>query len=148
MDTETPVNGVNEHAFFVVLPGGQRGRVVVSAKPDGEVVSVQNGVMLQTFGQQTRASTPAPYIPHDQVAGIRRVKNADGSITPIPSEKVKQDIRLFVDTSPCWFPECESLRAAYNAELAGLPDGCPSCEKGALMRKYLKKMENMNTDPT
>jgi hypothetical protein len=143
MDTETPIT---THEFYVPLLGGQRAKVVIDAKPDGEIVNVSNGKALEVFNQ-TRPQVAVP-LQTDRVAGIRRVQNADGSITPIPSEKVKTDIRLFVDTTPCWFPECEALRAAYNEELSKLPTDCPACEKGALIRKYLKKLETINTDPT
>lgn len=145
MDTETPSVENIQHEFFVTLPGGARGKVTIVATPSGDIVSSMNTALL--------AASPVPVAPTPftvsgpQVAGIRKIQNADGSITPMPSEKVKRDIRLFVETSPCWFPECEALRAAYNEDVANLPAGCPSCEKGALMRKYLKKMETMNTDP-
>lgn len=121
-------------------------KVMIDARADGEVVSVLNGKALEVFGQ--RHHQDAVPLQVDRVAGIRRVQNVDGSITPVPSEKVKTDIRLFVETTPCWFPECEALRAAYNEELSKLPSDCPACEKGALIRKYLKKLETINTDPS
>ena len=143
MDTATPLK---THEFYIKLPGGHRVKVMIDARADGEVVSVLNGKALEVFGQ--RHHQDAVPLQVDRVAGIRRVQNVDGSITPVPSEKVKTDIRLFVETTPCWFPECEALRAAYNEELSKLPSDCPACEKGALIRKYLKKLETINTDPS
>ena len=130
MDSEA---SLNKHNFYVKLDGGRRIAVTISTQADGEIVSIVNSRALEIF---SNAKPPAALsIPTNQVAGIRRVVNEDGSVTPIPSEKVKTDIRLFVDSAQCWFPECEALRAAYNAELASLPTGCPDCERGALIRK-------------
>jgi hypothetical protein len=142
MDTEAQLI---KHEFFVKLAGGARGQVTITAKPDGEVVDTANAALLT---RQATLAPPKVVEQHPAVAGIRKVRNEDGTTTVVPSEKVKTDIRLFVETTPCWFPECEALRAAYNAELVALPEGCPSCEKGALIRKYLKKMETINTDVT
>jgi hypothetical protein len=143
MDAEAPLI---THEFYVTLANGHRGTVAIDVTSDGEIRSVINGKLLELF-DRTRPQT-AVSIPSTRMSGIRRVENADGSITPVPSEKVKTDIRLFVDSTPCWFPECEALRAAYNAELASLPTDCPACEKGALIRKYLKRLETINTDPS
>lgn len=151
MDSEAPVT--IDHEFFVVLKGGVKGKVTITAKPDGEIVSSINGILLQAIGTPSRVVSSTGQIEDSRVAGIRRIQNPDGSITPVPSEKAKTDIKLFVDSSPCWFPECEELRAAYKEELGTMlalytdPADCPACEKGALMRKYLKKMERINTDP-
>lgn len=142
MDTEAPLN--TSHDFYVTMRGGVRGTVTIIAAPDGEVVRVINGALLGVVTPPSAVTSGT--LPGTRVAGVRQIKNSDGSITPVPSEKVKTDIRLFVETTPCWFPECEALRTAYNAELASLPADCPSCEKGALIRKYLKKMETLNTD--
>ena len=144
MDPETPLT---VHEFFVVLSEGIRGKVTITAKADGVIVGVTNSALLSRVDPKLVPLTKS-ITQHDQVAGIRRIQNEDGTMTVVPSEKVKTDIRLFVETTPCWFPECESLRAAYNAELLALPEGCPSCEKGSLIRKYLKKMETINTDVT
>lgn len=141
MDTEAPTV---DHEFFVTLKGGTRGKIVITATPDGEIVSVVNGALL---GAISTPGNMAVLQQQGQLGGIRKVLNADGSITPIPSEKMKRDIKLFVSSVPCWFPECAALRAAYDAELTNLPPDCPSCERGAVMRKYLKRMESINTDP-
>jgi hypothetical protein len=144
MDTEAPLT-VRE--FFVVMAEGIRGKVTITTKANGDVVAVTNAALLSRVDPKIVPLTKS-ITQHDQVAGIRKIQNEDGTTTVVPSEKVKTDIRLFVETTPCWFPECEALRAAYNAELAALPEGCPSCEKGSLIRKYLKKMETINTDAT
>lgn len=141
MDTEAPTL---EHEFFVTLKGGTRGKITITAKPDGEIVGVVNGALL---GVISTPGNTAILQQQGQLGGIRKVLNADGSITPIPSEKMKRDIKLFVPSVPCWFPECEALRLRYHAEIENLPPDCPSCERGAVMRKYLKRMESINTDP-
>ena len=46
---------------------------------------------------------------------------------------------FFSPSSPCWFPECEALRAKYQADLTQLKTenpNCPPCEEGALIRRY------------
>lgn len=63
-----------------------------------------------------------------------------------PDAITKRDIRLFTDATPCWFPECEELRQRYKLELADLEKeitehegrDCSGCEKGPLLRKYMK----------
>lgn len=53
-------------------------------------------------------------------------------------EETKRDIQFF-GGSPCWFPGCEQLRVDYAEELSKLEAAsCKGCEKGALIRKYLK----------
>ncbi len=50
----------------------------------------------------------------------------------------KRDIKFF-GTGPCWFGGCDELRVEYQAELQKLEAAnCKSCERGALIRKYLK----------
>lgn len=53
-----------------------------------------------------------------------------------------RDVRLFVETQPCWFEGCEELRAAYFREIEEAKQrnpGCKTgCEKSPIMRKYLK----------
>lgn len=60
--------------------------------------------------------------------------------TAVPDDLTKRDIRLFTNT-PCWFEGCEELRRAYEGEVQRInskADGCKPCEKGAIIRKYLK----------
>jgi hypothetical protein len=53
-------------------------------------------------------------------------------------DATKRDIRFF-SGAPCWFEGCEEIRADYESELAKLDEAkCKPCEKGALIRKYLK----------
>lgn len=56
-------------------------------------------------------------------------------ITRIP-EAEKIAIETLVDPSKCWFPECREIMRAYAEEKAKLPKDCPSCQQGALIRKY------------
>lgn len=60
--------------------------------------------------------------------------------TSIP-EVEKEAIKVFIETYPCWFPGCQEIRDAYNRELGEQQnkDGCTSCKKGTIMRKYLAK---------
>ena len=53
----------------------------------------------------------------------------------------KEAIKIFVDSYPCWFDGCEDIRKAYKDEVERTlgPDGCTSCKKGAILRKYLKQ---------
>lgn len=63
----------------------------------------------------------------------------EGGTLFVPSEEDKRNIRLF-GNDPCWFPGCQELRDQYQQELeAREKEGeCKKCEKGTLMRKYLR----------
>ena len=78
------------------------------------------------------------------------VKDKDGNIvkrwvtipTYIP-EVEKEAIKVFIDSYPCWFPGCEELRKKYKDELnSENPNGCSSCKKAPILRKYLKLAVN------
>jgi hypothetical protein len=148
MVTETPVKEevTVTHEFNVILPGDIKGKLTIVVNENNDVLRVTNGTLLAAVNPSRAAPLNSFQAPSSQVAGIRKIKNADGTVSAIPSDKVKNDIRLFVDSIPCWFPECEALRAEYKAEFDVMPADCPACEKGALIRKYLKKMETINTD--
>ena len=60
-------------------------------------------------------------------------------ITSVPPKEL-EIFRFFSEHAPCWFEGCEELRKRYSLELAGLPDDCPDCHKGALIRKYADKI--------
>lgn len=149
MDTETPIKEDEvtiTHEFNVILAGDVKGKLTIVVNENNDVLRVTNGALLAAVNPPRASPLNAFQAPSPQVAGIRKIKNDDGTVTAVPSDKVKNDIRLFVDTIPCWFPECEALRAEYKTELDAMPADCPACEKGALIRKYLKKMEVINTD--
>lgn len=76
------------------------------------------------------------------------VKDQDGNpvmrwvtIPTFIPEIEKEAIKIFVDSYPCWFDGCEDIRKAYKEEVERTlgPDGCTSCKKGAILRKYLKQ---------
>lgn len=78
------------------------------------------------------------------------VKDKDGNIvkrwvtipTYIP-EVEKEAIKVFIDSYPCWFAGCEELRKKYKDELnSENPNGCSSCKKAPILRKYLKLAVN------
>ena len=56
-----------------------------------------------------------------------------------PDAVTQRDIRFFGST-PCWFDGCEELRKQYNEELSKIGGAAcgTGCEKGTLIRKYLK----------
>ena len=60
-------------------------------------------------------------------------------ITHVPARE-QEIFRFFSEHTPCWFPECEAMRKQYNEELESLPQDCPTCQKGALIRKYAAKV--------
>lgn len=73
------------------------------------------------------------------------MRDADGNeltVTRIVITKVpplEQEINKFFSRStPCWFPECESIRRRYFLELdrAAANGGCTDCMKGSIIRKY------------
>lgn len=75
------------------------------------------------------------------------VKDKDGNpvmrIITIPihiPEIEKQALKVFVDSVPCWFDGCQELRNKYKQELKenSIDEGCSSCKKGPIIRKYLK----------
>lgn len=53
----------------------------------------------------------------------------------------KEAIRIFSDKYPCWFDGCEEIRKQIEIEMGSIdPNSCKKCEKGAIMRKYIKKV--------
>lgn len=73
------------------------------------------------------------------VQSLERVEDTTASNPVLPIHR--DIIPFFVDSSPCWFPECEELRAEYRRELEALGGNCPGCQKGALMRKFAPRVE-------
>jgi hypothetical protein len=66
-----------------------------------------------------------------------------GNSIPPRTQKV---YTFFVDTAPCWFPECEALRSKYKEELQAMTEqsgGCTDCSKGGLNRKYIALIEQL-----
>jgi hypothetical protein len=78
--------------------------------------------------------TPAP---EALTEGVTVTTAPDGTkrITAVSAEERKV-LSFFVDSAPCWFEGCDELRAKYQDEVAKLGAGCPSCQKGAVIRKY------------
>lgn len=66
----------------------------------------------------------------------------DMTVTRIVIKKIpplEQEINKFFSRStPCWFPECESIRRRYFLELDRMAanGGCTDCQKGSIIRKY------------
>lgn len=64
------------------------------------------------------------------------------TVTRIVIKKIpplEQEINKFFSRStPCWFPECESIRRRYFLELDRMAanGGCTDCQKGSIIRKY------------
>jgi len=71
----------------------------------------------------------------------------DGAVVNILSGNIpvstQQELDFFQMDRPCEFPGCEALRTQYQEDLGKLPEGCPMCEYGALMRKYIEVMRNL-----
>jgi hypothetical protein len=56
-------------------------------------------------------------------------------------------LTFFSPTAPCWFPRCAELREKYQAEINALDAGCPSCQKGAVIRKYQALVKKYESTP-
>lgn len=69
----------------------------------------------------------------EKTAGVTKITSA----TPLALEINK----VFTLSIPCSLPECEDIRKRYKEELDKLPENCPSCQIGALMRKYRPEVE-------
>lgn len=79
--------------------------------------------------------TLAAWLQHQNLPSGEQIRVIDKNSIP---DSTKRDIKFFSD-SPCWFEGCEELRTQYQDELTKLESAnCKSCEKGALIRKYLK----------
>lgn len=76
-----------------------------------------------------------------QAFGLKTKKADTGGFMIDPtsiSPEMRQIVRFFVASDPCWFTGCESLRAEYNAELQTIGgEDCTSCQQGDLTRKYM-----------
>jgi hypothetical protein len=151
MDTKKTVTGpLRGHVFKVEHPDLGTSAVTLHVRADGVIERILNGEallpLIETARHQHRSSL-ANQLSRDPVTGITRVENPDGSISPIVSDKTKRDMHFFLERQPCWFEGCTELMAAYRAEVAEAaqdPD-CPPCVEGAIMRKYLKKLANVDT---
>lgn len=78
--------------------------------------------------------TPEPEATTD---GVTVTTAPDGArhITAVSAAERKV-LSFFVDSTPCWFEGCTELRDRYQAELTKLGTNCPTCQKGAVIRKY------------
>jgi hypothetical protein len=56
-------------------------------------------------------------------------------------ERTKRIMRFFDLTTPCDFPQCEELRRQWQMEQAQLSADCTDCEKGAVQRQYMHKLD-------
>jgi hypothetical protein len=55
------------------------------------------------------------------------------------SDRDREVLKFFSKYQPCFFKGCEELRAKYNTEIEKLAEqNCPACQKGAVMRRYMK----------
>ena len=51
-------------------------------------------------------------------------------------DETRRVLGILTGSTPCNFPGCAQLVAAYDDEIAQLGGDCPSCQKGAIIRKY------------
>lgn len=74
--------------------------------------------------------------------GIQFHKDAEGRVIVDSVPELEKEILSFFSQRPCWFPECEALRAKYKAEVeAAGGAGCTACDHGAIIRKYRPLIE-------
>ena len=121
-------------------------QVIRLRKPDGGEERVHlfldsNGFLTGAHGLEKLTSWER----HKQAGAGAKVVMAN-NVTAVDVDAItRRDIRLFTDTTPCWFPECEELRRRYKEDLADMErqtlelEGreCKGCEKGVLIRKYM-----------
>lgn len=62
------------------------------------------------------------------------------------TSKEQEIFKFFSPFSDCWFEGCKELREQYTKELNNLPENCPSCQKGSLIRKYKPEVERLLND--
>lgn len=74
--------------------------------------------------------------PDNQETVAERAEGTGTLVIRSVSAEERKILGFFTDTTPCWFPSCEELRAKYKAEIDALAPGCPGCQKGAVIRKY------------
>jgi hypothetical protein len=106
---------MNTLYFFKRQPDGSllRWRVVI----DDQQVIVEEGAAPEQ--QETVAVTAA-----------------GGRVITSVSPQDRLILGFFVESTPCWFDGCETLRKAYLSEVSKLGSNCPACQKGAIIRKY------------
>ena len=107
-------------------------RLVISEKPE-----VENSTeAVEAVSPPSEVEDPREL--EMRARGIVFHRSEDGGIVidSIPAEE-QQNYAFFSEGAPCFFTGCEELKANYEADKAKLGNDCPSCEKGALIRKYL-----------
>ena len=75
---------------------------------------------------------------------MKIVKRGNDFVVTNVTQSDMQLYRLFSKTAPCWFEGCEELRREYFEEKEKLESDCPPCGRGALIRKYLARMQELN----
>jgi hypothetical protein len=61
----------------------------------------------------------------------------DGTLIISSAPELEGEVYRFFTECECWFDGCEELRAEYKRRLEELPDDCPSCVEGDVMRAML-----------
>lgn len=74
--------------------------------------------------------------PEEAVPVATEAAPGGGRVITSVSPEERKILGFFVDSTPCWFENCEELRAKYKAEIENLGSECPACQKGAVIRKY------------
>ncbi len=128
----------------------------------GEGKVIERILGFEHLGPLLKTTTPPQTIPSklganpSKIPGITKKKNADGSMTPVADEELKRNLQFLVPSIPCWFPECEQMRKDYDAEVIRETANwmrrhpgreCPGCVTGAVNKRYLILLSEMDTRP-
>jgi hypothetical protein len=75
--------------------------------------------------------------------GIKHHKDEQGRvIIDSISSREQKIMTFFSDLTPCWFDGCEELRKEYKEDYAKIGGAnCKACTHGALIRKYMEKVD-------
>ena len=124
------------HLFKMV--DGERRAITLTIAPDRLILSEELG------------SVPVPVGSSDEERernllnrGVTFHKDEQGRtiIDSIPARE-QEIISFFSLTKPCWFTGCEELRRQYQLEYEALGGiDCPSCDHGALIRKFMPQVD-------
>jgi len=134
------------NTFSIHLQRREGGRLVPC------VMTLEKGtgiVVSEVCNRSAPASGTAGVVAAVEALGIQASlqMGPDGAVVNILSGNIpvstQQELDFFQLDRPCEFPGCEALRAQYQEDLAQLPEDCPMCEYGALMRKYIEHIRNL-----
>ena len=117
------VRKTKSHTFKLRQPDGETGKAIIFCDADGYVSGISNIEGLVAWSKRGAA-----------------LQKSEHHTPIVVTEEMKKNMRFFSEHTPCWFPGCESLREAHQNELQALEAEapCSDCDKGALVRKYLK----------